>query len=48
MTGPVPDPDAADPLTRELARAIVSLPSLTIRGGTTEILRTVAARELTK
>lgn len=48
LTGPVPDPDAADPLTRTLARAILSLPSLTIRGGTTEILRTVAARELTK
>ena len=48
LTGPVPDPDATDPLTRTLAHAILSLPSLTIRGGTTEILRTVAARELTK
>lgn len=48
LTGPVPDPDAADPLTRELAHAVLMLPSLTIRGGTTEILRTVAARELTK
>ncbi|HEY3684981.1 MAG TPA: acyl-CoA dehydrogenase family protein [Streptosporangiaceae bacterium] len=48
LAGPYPDPDATDPLNRALARAILSLPSLTIRGGTTEILRTVAARELTK
>lgn len=40
------DTDDADPLARELAASILTLPSLTLRGGTTEILRGIAAREL--
>jgi alkylation response protein AidB-like acyl-CoA dehydrogenase len=47
LAGAVPDPDADDPFGRSLAAAVLTLPGLTIRGGTTEILRGVAARELT-
>jgi alkylation response protein AidB-like acyl-CoA dehydrogenase len=36
----------ADPLERLLAEAVLSAPSFTIRGGTNEILRSVAARGL--
>ncbi|WP_113698749.1 acyl-CoA dehydrogenase family protein [Nonomuraea lactucae] len=46
LAGVAPDPDAADRFSRELAAATLMLPGLTIRGGTTEILRSVAAREL--
>jgi alkylation response protein AidB-like acyl-CoA dehydrogenase len=48
LAGELPDPDAADRFVRELAAAELILPSLTIRGGTTEILRSIAARELTR
>jgi alkylation response protein AidB-like acyl-CoA dehydrogenase len=41
-----PAPGAADPLGRLLAEAILTAPSFTIRGGTNEILRSVAARGL--
>jgi alkylation response protein AidB-like acyl-CoA dehydrogenase len=41
-----PTPGAADPLGQLLAEAILSAPSFTIRGGTNEILRSVAARGL--
>ena len=47
LAGAPPDPDADDPFGRGLAAAVLTLPGLTIRGGTTEILRGVAARELT-
>lgn len=40
------DVDESDPLACELAASILTLPSLTLRGGTTEILRSVAAKEL--
>jgi alkylation response protein AidB-like acyl-CoA dehydrogenase len=46
LAGELPDPDAADGFVCDLAAAELILPSLTIRGGTTEILRSVAAREL--
>jgi 3-oxocholest-4-en-26-oyl-CoA dehydrogenase alpha subunit len=39
-------PGATDPLERLLAEAILSAPSFTIRGGTNEILRSVAAKGL--
>ena len=41
-----PWPGVADPLGRLLAEAILSAPSFTIRGGTNEILRSVAAKGL--
>ncbi|MGG6382506.1 acyl-CoA dehydrogenase family protein [Paenarthrobacter sp. NEAU-H11] len=40
------DVDQSDPLASELAASILTIPSLTLRGGTTEILRSVAAKEL--
>lgn len=43
-----PDPDAVDDAQRALGKAIHHAPVLTIRGGTTEILRSVAAKELMK
>jgi len=41
-----PDPDATDLFERYLAETIVCAPVSTIRGGTTEVLRTVIARRL--
>jgi alkylation response protein AidB-like acyl-CoA dehydrogenase len=41
-----PAPGATDPFGRLLAEAILSAPSFTIRGGTNEILRSVAAKGL--
>ncbi len=41
-----PKPDAADTFERYLAETIVCAPVSTIRGGTTEVLRTVIARRL--
>ena len=41
-----PDPDSPDPLARTLAEAVVQAPGFTLRGGTTEILRGIVAREL--
>ncbi len=41
-----PSPDASSPFERLLVRAILTAPSFTIRGGTSEILRSVAARGL--
>jgi alkylation response protein AidB-like acyl-CoA dehydrogenase len=41
-----PTPDAADTLERYLAETIVCAPMSTIRGGTTEVLRTLIARRL--
>ena len=40
------DPASDSPLERLLGTSIMSAPSFTIRGGTNEILRTVAARSL--
>jgi alkylation response protein AidB-like acyl-CoA dehydrogenase len=40
------DPTSESPLERLLAASIMTAPSFTIRGGTNEILRTVAARSL--
>lgn len=42
--GRAPDPNSSDPDEMLLARAVLTSPSWTIRGGTTEILRTVVAR----
>jgi alkylation response protein AidB-like acyl-CoA dehydrogenase len=42
-----PNPDSASLFESLLAQALVVSPSYTIRGGTTEILRTVAARGMT-
>jgi alkylation response protein AidB-like acyl-CoA dehydrogenase len=41
-----PDPDASSLFESLLAQAVVVSPSYTIRGGTTEVLRSVAARGL--
>jgi alkylation response protein AidB-like acyl-CoA dehydrogenase len=41
-----PDPDALDTFERYLAETIVSSPISTIRGGTTQVLRTLIARRL--
>lgn len=41
-----PDPGASSPFESLLAQAVVTSPSFTIRGGTTEVLRSVAARGL--
>ncbi len=41
-----PDPDATDTFERYLAETIVYSPVSTIRGGTTEVLRTLIARRL--
>jgi len=41
-----PGPDATDTFERYLAETIVSSPISTIRGGTTEVLRTLIARRL--
>ncbi len=40
------DADPADPLAVELHASILGLPALTLRGGTTEVLRGIAAKEL--
>lgn len=44
--GRAPDPHAADPYEALLARAVLVSPSWTIRGGTSEILRSVIAKGL--
>ena len=41
-----PTPDATDTFERYLAETIVCAPVSTIRGGTTEVLRTLIARRL--
>jgi len=41
-----PDPGSSSLLQPLLAQPLVVSPSLTIRGGTTEVLRSVAARSL--
>src|SRR5215472_14279592 len=41
-----PSPDASSPFERLLVRAVLTAPSFTIRGGTNEVLRSVAARGL--
>mgnify|MGYP000459845399 CR=1 FL=1 len=41
-----PGADAADPLARELARAVLHAPGFTLRGGTNEVLRGIVARGL--
>ena len=41
-----PTPEAADPFERYLAETIVCAPVATIRGGTTEVLRSLIARKL--
>jgi alkylation response protein AidB-like acyl-CoA dehydrogenase len=43
-----PDPGSASRFERLLAEAVLKGPSFTIRGGTTEVLRSVAARALRK
>jgi len=48
LTGLPPDVTDADVFGRALASSVLTAPSLTIRGGTTEILRGVAARELAR
>ncbi|MEV0083990.1 acyl-CoA dehydrogenase family protein [Saccharopolyspora sp. NPDC050642] len=48
LAGRVPDLASGERLARDLAATILTLPTVTLRGGTTEILRTVAARELTR
>jgi alkylation response protein AidB-like acyl-CoA dehydrogenase len=42
------DPGATDRLESLLARAVLTSPMFTLRGGTTEILRTLIAREVTR
>jgi alkylation response protein AidB-like acyl-CoA dehydrogenase len=44
--GGTPRPDAADEYEALLARALLTAPSWTIRGGTNEVLRTIVAKEL--
>lgn len=41
-----PSTTAADPLARELARAVLHAPGFTLRGGTNEVLRGIVARGL--
>ena len=41
-----PSPDATDLFERYLAETIVCAPISTLRGGTTEVLRTLIARRL--
>lgn len=44
----VPDPHSRDEFEALLARAVLVAPSWTIRGGTNEVLRTIAAKGLTR
>lgn len=46
LVGGEPDPESKSPLERLLATSILMAPSFTIRGGTNEVLRSVAARAL--
>ena len=46
LTAFEPDPDASDTFERYLAETIYAAPISTIRGGTTEVLRTLIARRL--
>jgi alkylation response protein AidB-like acyl-CoA dehydrogenase len=48
LTGVPADLTAADDFERALCAAVLTAPTLTIRGGTTEILRGVATRELAR
>jgi 3-oxocholest-4-en-26-oyl-CoA dehydrogenase alpha subunit len=41
-----PSPDTSSPFERLMVRAVLTAPSFTIRGGTNEVLRSVAARGL--
>lgn len=43
-----PSPDTTSPFERLLVRAVLTAPSFTIRGGTNEVLRSVAARGLAR
>lgn len=40
------DPDSADNLARMLAQAAVAMPGITLRGGSTDVLRSMVARDL--
>ena len=40
------DPDSADNLARMLAQAAVAMPGFTLRGGSTDVLRSMVARDL--
>jgi alkylation response protein AidB-like acyl-CoA dehydrogenase len=46
--GRMPDPTSADPFEALLATAVLDKPSWTIRGGTTEILHNLIAKELSR
>lgn len=46
LAGVEPDPDAYNAFERYLAEAIVHAPISTLRGGTTQVLRTLIARRL--
>ncbi|HXM58511.1 MAG TPA: acyl-CoA dehydrogenase family protein [Candidatus Dormibacteraeota bacterium] len=46
LAGLEPSPDSRSPFERLLVRAVLTGPSFTIRGGTNEVLRSVAARGL--
>lgn len=46
LVGGEPDPTSGSPLEQLLIASIMTAPSFTIRGGTNEILRSVAARSL--
>jgi alkylation response protein AidB-like acyl-CoA dehydrogenase len=46
VTGDEPSPHDPDPFRAMLAESILAAPGFTLRGGTTEILRTVVARTL--
>ncbi|MDQ2813225.1 MAG: acyl-CoA dehydrogenase family protein [Actinomycetota bacterium] len=43
-----PDPGSGDPLVRLLAQAVLHAPAFTLRGGTSEILRGIVARTVTR
>jgi acyl-CoA dehydrogenase len=46
LTTSAPDPEAADVFSRMLAEGLLHAPGLTLRGGTSEILRSVMAKGL--
>jgi alkylation response protein AidB-like acyl-CoA dehydrogenase len=46
VLGADPDPADDDPYTRLLSRLVVHIPAVTLRGGTTEVLRTIIVRDL--
>jgi alkylation response protein AidB-like acyl-CoA dehydrogenase len=43
-----PDPGSSDALARLLAEAVLHAPAFTLRGGTSEILRGIVARMVTR